>query len=188
MSFKVFNLEVRIHFLFTVILSLLLCIDKSGVALSSLLSVAIHEMGHVLIMLLIGQRLRSIDLFANGVHIESNYTFSKVKRILIAIGGPAANLIPIIFIKDINFKTAMMVNGLFNLIPISGTDGGDIIDVALESLNAFPWSKTIRTVFDIALVSICAMMGFIMISEFKNPTLLLSSIYLAIIIISSNKQ
>ena len=185
MNFKLFGVKIKIHFLFTAVVSLLLAVDRYGVVPYSLSSVAIHETGHLIAMLLCNEKPRQIYLCPCGVVIEGNGEWSSLsKRILIAAGGPLFNLAPALFMGTGAFKTAMLINGFFNLLPISCTDGGDIADSLLQLITNQRLQKGIKITVNIIFILLVAFVGVVMLFKSYNPTLLAAAIYMVIMLIS----
>ncbi len=189
MSFKIFGINVKIHFLFTAVVSLLLAVDRYSVVPYSLLSVAIHEAGHLTVMLILKERPKQIYLCPCGVIIDSKaLAQTAIKTIIIASGGPLFNLLPALFLKSGTFKTAMLVNGFFNLLPTSCTDGGDIVDSLLQKVKT-EWIKSVfKIVINTAFIVVTASVGVSLFLKSSNPTLIVASIYMLIMLISGKND
>ncbi|MBQ2704397.1 MAG: hypothetical protein IJF58_02485 [Clostridia bacterium] len=185
MSFKIFGVTVKIHFLFTAVVSLLLAVDRYSVVPYSLLSVAIHEAGHLSAMLMLKEKPKQIYLCPCGVVIDSNaLAQTAAKTIIIALGGPLFNLLPALFLKSSTFKTAMLVNGIFNLLPTSCTDGGDIVDCLLQRVKTEWLKSAFKVVINIVFIAVTTWVGVSLFFKSYNPTLIVASIYMLIMLIS----
>ena len=189
MIFKFFGVQVKVHFLFTAVISLLLCVDRHNVVVYSLLSVAIHEAGHLAVMLLCGSKPRQIALCPCGVLIDcDDYSLGLKQKILIAAGGPAFNLLPALFMSGSVFKTAMLVNGFFNLLPVVCTDGGDIVEYICQIINNEIISKTIKIIANMLFIVTLSVFGILLFIKSFNPTLLAAAIYTFIMFLSAIKN
>ena len=183
MSFKLFGVTIKIHFLFTAVVSLLLAVDRYGVVPYSLMSVAIHEAGHLVVMLLCKVKPCRIYLCPCGVIIDSGECYNGIKRILIAAGGPLFNLAPALFISNHSFKTAMLVNGLLNLIPIVCTDGGDIADCLYQLIKSYKLQQCVKMIINVTFIVVIGILGAVVFYKSYNPTLLAAAIYMVIMIV-----
>ena len=188
MSFKILGIKVKIHFLFTAVVSLLLAIDRYSVVPYSLLSVAIHETGHLAAMLILKEKPQQIYLCPCGVIIDNaTGVYGSIKTIIIAAGGPLFNLLPALFLKSSVFKTAMLVNGLFNLLPIACTDGGDITDCLLQRVKTESTKTVLKIVINAFFITITAVVGGVLFFKSYNPTLIVASVYMFVMLISGLK-
>lgn len=137
--------QIADKFYHTALLVFWLCMlygsDEIAVATSTLLCVAVHEVSHVAILQTRG-RLLCPRARAYGFKISIK-DFSYRQKMIATAAGPLANLLCALlllpFIKYspylaelafLNFMTA-----LSNLIPISGTDGYNLIFFTLENAS-----------------------------------------------------
>ena len=149
--------------IFAIMLFLSLLISHSRFAIASLLSIFIHECGHVLAakLLKIDMRECKIDIFGASL-TPNNSNFSYWDEILLCLCGPAINIVTglltfpfLVRISD-NFPTyfflASLALALLNLIPIKGFDGGQILSALLSIIFNVTISEQIMTV--ISFISI----------------------------------
>lgn len=107
----------------------------------------IHELGHLLIGLILGFRLNKIEINPFGVAINFKFNLEdynkkikkanllEEKKIFIAIAGPIINLLIISIINTLNiniYEKNMIIYSnlllfLFNILPILPLDGGRIL-------------------------------------------------------------
>ena len=110
----------------------------------------LHEFGHLAVGLILGFKPKGINIMPMGLsacfHIKSenynenvkNAKIITLKKLIIAISGPATNFLIIIFFifynigflnitRDEIIYTNLLI-GIFNLIPIYPLDGGRIIN------------------------------------------------------------
>lgn len=118
-----------------------LIFDKLNIFLFLILSSILHEMGHIIACLISGNKPK-IDISLFGIKL-SNYPNNKYKKLFILVSGPLVNLI-LIFISillnlhsfKLNRYVFMCVNIvllIFNILPISFLDGGQIISVFCDN-------------------------------------------------------
>ena len=137
MKFKLLGTEIYVSFLFVAIISLMLAFDKTGLALPTLISVAAHELGHLCDMWMLESTPKSIRLIPASVQITRDFSYSYKNDILIALSGPAVNLLlfVVFYINYLTFRNSgvfyyAMINLIvcfFNLLPVTGLDGGTVL-------------------------------------------------------------
>ena len=184
MTFALFGIKIKVHFLFTVVVSLLLYMDRQGAMAYSLLSVVIHEWGHLAVLLALRSPPKSISLCPCGILMDGVQILPTSQKILVAMGGPILNILPALFLPSSLFKTAMLINGLFNLLPLSGTDGGDILSMLCYETDCRFLRLTLiflQVLFALAIF-FC---GAWIFAQSLNPTLLAASIYIVVMLLSS---
>ena len=94
MQITVFGCKIYISVLFPALLSLILFFDQSGVMLFGVAAVVLHELGHLIVMLLFHLLPDEIVLQPAGIQIKRNMnTLGSGKRLLIAFAGCGANLL-----------------------------------------------------------------------------------------------
>ena len=168
----------------------------------------IHELGHLLIGILMEFKPEGISLVPLGLSIKfsincnnyskkiKNINVIYLKKIVVAIAGPATNfLIAIIFIIfNINIFNCIRENiiytnliiGFFNLIPIYPLDGGriikNILNIKKDKITSY---KCINTISNITLIILTAISS-IAILYLKNIAILFIILYLWIIVIKEN--
>ena len=134
------SVAIDIGFSFALMLAVVLLLDFSGVAAMSLAAAAVHECGHIAAMKLLGRSPRKIKMRLSGVYITQDSEIHSLRSdAVVAASGPAANLICAAIMLAVNmhlnsdvlwlFGFAMLVMGSFNLLPISGLDGGDLLRI-----------------------------------------------------------
>ena len=112
----------------------------------------IHELGHLLVGILLGMKPKKIEIMPFGVSISFNVNildYNKkikkgnkldIKKIIVASAGPLTNLIIIIITYNLKIdmiKAIMVIYTnflimLFNLLPIYPLDGGRILSGILH--------------------------------------------------------
>lgn len=137
MKFKLLGTEIYVSFLFAAIISIMLAFDKTGLALPTLIAVTSHELGHLSVMWMLESTPKSIRLIPASVQITRNFSYSYKNDILIALSGPAVNLL-LFFVFYINYLTFKnygvfcyaiinLIVCLFNMLPVMGLDGGTVL-------------------------------------------------------------
>lgn len=127
---------IKISF-FGLFMLLSLIATHSYLSFAAIAAASLHELSHLAVARLLGTRLSSMKLGIFGASLSMDaHTTSYKSEILIALAGPAANLIsaaiiiclasaPSVFVQML--LSASIFLGLLNLLPISDFDGGRIL-------------------------------------------------------------
>ncbi len=185
MIFSVLGIEIKVEFLFTAVVALLCLIDKQGIMWISFCAVILHEVGHIVAMLLLKIRIRRIRLACCGVLIDGDSTLYWHKRLIIAASGPIMNIIIYLLMLQTDFGLISLVTGLFNLIPVSSTDGGDILRLVCNRLISEKISNVLFFVISLLFSSTMLVMGIMLAVTYGNPTLIAASVYFITMTIAS---
>ena len=191
MNIKIHGCNIYISYPLVVFLTLSIFFDNSKVILFSLICAILHESGHLFFMRLYGYNPRYINIGLFDVAIKDDEFEIRCsgKHLLILFAGSAFNFIAatifaIIYVcsQNADLKLLCFTNiylGVFNLLPIYGLDGGNILFEIISKL--FTYEKTVTIVKCISFV--ISMILFtngilILINERYNPTYLITSCYL----------
>ena len=97
-------------------------LDRQGIVLLALLSCALHELGHLLVLRLLGVRVRRLSITAVGAEMETDRSLSYGGEILAALAGPLVNLVLALtfcrFSRGWVFAGLNLVLCCFNLLPV----------------------------------------------------------------------
>lgn len=170
----------------------------------------IHELGHVLMGLVLGLKIEKIEIMPMGLSVSFKLNiedFNKkiqkgsvlqLKKIAIAIAGPLTNLIMLLIILNTNINLKIVSNEilayanilimLFNLLPIYPLDGGRIFKELIQIFEGSIKAKIYIRKISKAVVIILTMLASIGILYLKNIAIFFIIIYLWIIVIKENKQ
>ena len=202
-------MQIRIDLKIVLFLLIFFLTKQIEVYILFMIFAIIHELGHLLIGILMGFKPEGISLIPLGLSIKFSVNcndYSKkikkinviyLKKIIIAMAGPATNfLIAFIFILfNINMFNCLRENiiytnliiGLFNLIPIYPLDGGriikNILNIKKDKITSY---KCINIISNITLIILTAISS-IAILYLKNIAILFIILYLWIIVIKENK-
>jgi Zn-dependent protease len=96
------------------------------------LSLLVHELGHLLAASLRGVRVKAIGLCLKGAYIRRTDSQIALTELFIAIAGPASNLLLFMLFRGESPVVAWvaqlnLILALSNLLPIKGLDGHRIV-------------------------------------------------------------
>ena len=182
MNFKFFGVCVEISYIFACTLVLFIANDKTGVFLPFLISVIIHELAHILLLLIFGCKLKRVKLLFGTVGLEYEENIKDSEKLFSLAAGPFSNLLAAVAFFSLGFKTLFVINlvlAIYNLFPIKGLDGGDILEILL---SRFATLKTIKIIqFTSSLLILIPILFLAVLNAkvlFTNYSLILFSLYL----------
>lgn len=184
MTVKFKNTEVYISFYFALAITVISFFDKSNSLLFNMFSAMIHESGHFLCMILLGEVPEKLEITPFGMRIERNKVnrMSYKQEILTALSGPCVNFIFAVFLLIFHFKEFAYINiiiGVFNMLFCRPLDGSRVLYFLLLSKFSEERSKKILdTVSFVTVIPVCIMGIYVLMKSGYNFSLLLISIYL----------
>lgn len=113
---------------FLLVVALALYWDDQGVVQWALLGCAVHEIGHLVALRLLGGRLRCLRLGGVGAEMIIQGQLSYRGEIVLALSGPLANFLVVLVAARCGrghlFCGINLVLGVLNLLPVARLDGG----------------------------------------------------------------
>ena len=148
-----------------------------------ILAVTFHETAHLTVLALTESKVSGLEitLFDFKILAKSRHRLNYKSDITVSAAGPAANILLFLIFLNISsgFALINLFIGVFNLLPASGTDGGQIIYLLLtERFSA----KTASVILDVLTLIVSIPMfavGILVLFKSKyNFSLLLISLFL----------
>ncbi len=181
--------SIKINVSFAVAVTLTLIIDESGVGAIALLCCIIHEIGHIICLLILGEKPKKIELSFYGIKLE-RYPMSgrnTAGELAVYISGPGANFIfsAIMFLLSNIFyslREAAIISlciGVFNLIPCKPFDGGNILYTVLCRNTKQNVADKIVFFVSAAVFVPLIIAGIYFLQINRNITLLAVAVYVA---------
>lgn len=193
MTLQVLGVEIRFSFWFFAVIACFALLDKEVLAYYFILPIAIHEMGHLLVMAACGIGVKSVNFTAMGVDIQRlRGRFSYGREIAVSLGGVAANAICALIFYCCLFQSmrvmflvaANIAIALFNLAPIGNLDGGQVVRQIAERFFTPDTARWISRYCSLVVLAVLFGVAiFLAVIRYPNPTLLITCVYLAINVI-----
>jgi Zn-dependent protease len=133
-------------------------------------SILLHELGHAAAAVLFKTRVTEIELTGLGglIHFGSSLPRSGLKRAVIFLAGPAANLAlmylcsylgqmaaganrPLVYVVLIQLSAINFYLLIFNLLPAFPLDGGRTLDALLGMVTGAIWSQWIVAILGLVV-------------------------------------
>ena len=181
------NTYVRLSFTFFASAALFL-LTNSGFGMAALCACGIHELSHLVLMLILGVPADEILFYGAGIRISSREIdrTGKLSRALILTAGCAGNLIAATVLILMRHNIAAAINlftAFFNILPIGSLDGAQLLkDFAVSRFKPENVDKIMRAVGIVSAVLLSAVVFF-----FGGASFYLSIIILYVVFVSCLK-
>lgn len=172
MKLHINNVTVKIEFSFLLLIAFSIIINNDNL-LYVLLFSALHELGHIIMLYIVGGRAESITLAYYGIGLKHKSRLSDVRQILFLLGGVAVNLIFVLLNIERDINLALFT---VNILPLYPLDGGRALKLVLNNILSVNASDTVFKV--ISAVIIILLTGAAV--YLKNLSLVLIVIYIII--------
>ncbi len=182
MSFYLWSVRFEISYIFLCAGAVFIATDRTGIYLTLLLSVLIHELAHIVALFMFGCRIKAVKLIIGCLGIDYEDNGERSEKIVCLLAGPFANIILSAVAYSLKNEILFALNvvlAAYNLLPVRGLDGGSILTTVLMGIMT---EKKIGLLLNIIALIISAMLFTVFIILLKNDaanySLLLFSIYL----------
>lgn len=191
MSIKIHGCNIYISYPLVVFLTLSIFFDNSKVILFSLICAILHETGHLLCMGLYGcsPHCINIGLFDVAIRDDDFDIRYSGKHLLVLFAGSAFNFIAATFFaiiyacsQNADTKLLCLTNvylGVFNLLPVYGLDGGNILFEMLSKSLTYDKALIVVKCVSFVILMVLFTNGILVLIDNKyNFTYLITSCYL----------
>ncbi len=185
------NLKI---FLFIIIFCITKQIEIYGIIMFFAL---IHEIAHLITGICLKLKPKSLSIMPFGLTVTfEDYDLLKIpiKRVIIALAGPAINILIAIILGVIaetkHMETVIYSNlliGAFNLIPVYPLDGGQIVKNLIHIKYNLKIANKITLIISKTIVILLTFVSSIAILYFKNIAILVIIAYLWYLVIRETK-
>lgn len=178
--------KVRIYGSFALLWAVLLYLDAGRLLAPVWGCALLHELGHWIPLRLLGGRVESWELSAGGIgmNIAPDGRLSYPAEMLCTLAGPLASVLGALFFMGfddiIAWSGICLVQGLFNLLPAAGLDGGRLILLALRWAGRTDADLILRRLTLVTSLAITVAGAYIFVYSGYNLTLLLLGVYFAL--------
>lgn len=200
MMFSLYGVKVEITFLFVAFIAFVLSLKAPSNVLITVLSSIIHELGHLIMMLIVGNKPKKVRFELTGINIIRNQEIgiSNKNEILISLGGPFANAIAFVicciclsFYNNDLIITIACINLIlmtFNLFPIKRLDGGTALYYLLIQRFDISLSSKILQITSILFIILIFIWGiYVFIASNYNISMIIIAIFLTLSLFSDNE-
>jgi len=172
---KFAGIEIGADFTFFAIIAMFLTLDTTGFAMMSLAVCLIHEAGHLLIMLITGEKPESIMFRGGGIRISSNST-----SVPVLLAGSTVNIgiffalyftLPKTDIYPVMFAVLNLTIGVFNLLPIGCLDGKRLLEMFISE-------KILKAIEAVMLVIVVVVIIVVIMHGGVNLTFAAAMVYI----------
>lgn len=173
MRIKLWNCYLFISPVFMGMITLFLLIDQTGLMNGLLVAMLIHELGHLVMMILLGYPPREVRFLPFEINVIADQsTASSYERFCISVGGIVANLLVGFAFLGKPFGYVNFYLALFNALPLYSMDGYQILSLlAGQKRKIVFWISAGITLMVLGV-------GLWLLIGKNNPMLLLFGIYL----------
>lgn len=200
MMLNIYGIKVEITFYFVAFIAFILSLKVPSNILITVISSLIHECGHIIMMIVLGNKPKKLRFELTGINIIRNkeINISNRNEVIISFGGPLLNLIIVIFcciylcFYDntivITFACINLILMVFNLLPIKGLDGGNILfHLIIQYCDILFSSKVIKftSVFFIVIIFIWGV--YVLVVSRYNISLIMIAIFLILSLFNDNE-
>lgn len=140
-EFKVKSITYRLDFSFFLFWAMMYLLGREKMVLPMFLACLVHEMGHIVPMVISGRKIKSIEFGGTGIKIVPLYDKMLLIEwdIIIMVSGCLSNflLTAIVLIFKIyplyNVAYVSLSLGIFNALPIKSLDGYDVVQLIVNN-------------------------------------------------------
>jgi len=187
MSFSCCGTRVHLGFGFLAAVGLCAFLDPTRSVPAILISVLIHEMGHLAAMLALGIGVREITFHLFGARITPRHRQvpGYAREALIHLSGPLLGLFAALLFSRMPIgcgallcRAGLMLSA-FNLLPVRTLDGGGILFAGLcHALGPTAADRLLRVISALVLLPLCGGAFWMLYRGGENLSLLILSTYL----------
>jgi len=119
---------------------------------SAFLAALLHELAHLLVLMLFGGKITALTIDIGGTVIDS-FLPGRIQAFLSILAGPLCSLFLGIFLKSLpQLALCGMIQGIFNLLPFPALDGGRLWSLLSKSCKNRRRHTVISAVLAVILI------------------------------------
>lgn len=180
---------LKINVSFAAVITMMLILDGSGMCAVGLFCCVIHEVGHIICLVVLGEKPESVEFSFYGIKLERSRrsSLTAAEEMAVYAAGPVMNFVFSAFMLPFSsthtgIKTAAAISfcvGIFNLLPCRPLDGGNILSSFLAYTTDEEKAEKICFYTSCFVIVPMAVSGVAMIFANGNFTLAAVTAYLA---------
>lgn len=185
MKLRIANLSIVIGYEAMAAMTAVLLLDRDNRVVFCFLAALLHELGHILMMLLCHVRVRGIRLRLFDVLIEADNAPSVRADVLITVGGVVVNFLFAALLCPFGMKYGLphLFLGVFNLLPVMSLDGGHLLEICLEkTVSPRTAGIVLRVTTFVFLLPLMTAGLVVLFNSGYNYSLLVISLYLTAVL------
>ncbi len=199
MTFKICGIKFEITFLFVAFLTYIVSLKAPANVLITVASSLFHELGHLSVMILVGNKPKIVKFELVGMNIirQENLKISAKREIAISLGGPIMNFIIVIvsciflcFYDNYVVMSGACINLIlmtFNILPIKSLDGGAVLYFLLSQHFDASMCRKILKITSILFITIIYLWAVcVFVVSGYNFSLIIIAIFLTISLFQNN--
>lgn len=200
MKFNLFGIGFDVSYLSVALLCLAVLISSDGsmIIYMCIVSSILHETGHIVALSCFSCKPKHISITPSDISISCDMSLlSTGKEVLVNLSGPAINLTLSLFFGIVlpgskvfcQFALCNLVIGLFNLLPVTGLDGGNTLHLILMNTLTYKTTQiTMNIVSTIIIIPVLTAGFMILFSSRYNYSLLFVGIYMTLLLITKEMR
>lgn len=185
LKYEIFGTELYISPASAITAAVFFYVTDMYVVLAALLSIIVHETGHLLMIRAYKEKIRHISIEPFGLSIECTGAAAEKEKLLCALAGPAAGMLIIIicdFFPSSDFLSRIselsLIFTLVNLLPCLPLDGGNALNSILMICFSDKNAERIMRAFSETAVIFLLLIGIVLIFYDSGLPLILFAVYL----------
>lgn len=181
MKLRIGKIDFFIGYEAAAAMTAVLLLDRENRIVCCFLAAILHELGHVLMMLLCGVRVRTVKLRLFDILIEADKAPTLRADIMITLGGVTANFLFALLLCPFSLKMGLphLALGVFNILPVISLDGGHLLSILLaKRLSPRRVDIVLHITTFIILLPLMTAGIYMLFQSGYNYSLLLISLYL----------
>ncbi len=158
--------------------------DPGGQIATTVMSAAIHEIGHLLTIVLCGVGFSCLNITPYGLEITTSRPYRNFyEEIAVNASGCAVNFLCYFLFRDVNsligFANASLVLGTLNALPVLSLDGGEVVFSALSVFLPYRSACRIsRLISFVTLLCMWTLAAYIFLFSGYNYSLFIMTVWL----------